>query len=359
MVCECRGAARALVLLARDLESTYPELAAFEPGADWQLIAELGAIRVEVGPHSRWAGPAEVTNFLRTILDDERLEALRAAWLPLDADPRQHTIELIHAQPLLELVPQMTSPLLSILRKRQLETWFQPIFRARQLELWGYECLMRARGDDGELINPGKLLQWARDERLTFMLDRVARETHLITAGRAGLAERAQLLINFMPTAVYQPEFCLRTTLAAANRYEIAPERITFEVVESERVHDREHLNAILGYYRRQGFGVALDDVGNGHAGLIMLADVDPDLIKIDRYLVQRAPDSSIHRRICATLTELGRERGKLVLAEGIETPREKEVMDRLGVDLYQGFLFAKPNPVPATEPETTLARIA
>ncbi len=228
-------------------------------------------------------------NFLRDLLDTPRLEQIRAAWLPPHTEPSQHVRSLIHARPLLELIECADSPLLHILREKRLETWFQPIFRGDAREVWGYECLMRSRDEQGKLISPTQLLKWAQQQHLISMLDRVARETHLVNAGRAGLPEQSHVLINFMPSAVYQPEYCLQSTLATAARYHIAPERIIFEVVESESINDREHLTTILGYYRKRGFGVALDDVGNGHSGLIMLADLDPDLIKIDRYLVQRA----------------------------------------------------------------------
>lgn len=343
--------ARTLVVLAPEMGWRYPELVDFEAGSEWRSLPELGAALVEVGPGSRWPEPAAVVNFLRSLLDSERLAALRACWLPTGAEPTDHLPALIHARPLLEVIPVESGPLPRLLRDGRLETWYQPIFRAGDLKLWGYECLMRGRTEDGTLVNPAKLLAWAEQQQLGAMLDRAARETHLQNAGRANLPDHAHVLINFLPTAIYQPEHCLQSVLEITRACQLEPKRVIFEVVESGAVTDYEHLNTILGYYRKHGFRVGLDDVGNGHSGLIMLADIEPDLIKIDRYLVQRAPYSPSHRRVCASLIEIAHEQRKLILAEGVEKPEERAVMDLLGVDLHQGYLFGRPSPEPVTTP--------
>lgn len=179
------------------------------------------------------------------------------------------------------------------------------------------------------------------------MLDRVCRKTHLRNAAIHLAGQDVHLLINFLPTAIYNPEFCLTTTVAAARAGGLAPERIIFEVVETEKVTDLDHLRSILDYYRKKGFRVALDDLGSGYSGLAMLGDLDPDLIKIDRHLISRAVGSPMHRSICASLTQLGKDHGKLVLAEGIETIEEKELMESMGVDLFQGYFFGRPAPLP------------
>ena len=207
---------------------------------------------------------------------------------------------------------------------------------------------MRGRALDGSLVSPATLLDWAHQEHLTFMLDRVVRELHLRAAGRLHVPDHCQFLVNFLPTAIYRPDFCLATTVRAARESGIAPERIIFEVVETEKMADHDHLRRILAHYREKGFRVALDDVGSGYSGLSLLGDLDPDMIKIDRELVRKAAESATHRGICASLVGLGRDHGHLVLAEGVETEAEWRVMEELGVDLFQGFLFGRPSPIPA-----------
>ncbi len=344
--CACKSTDRALVLLAQDFPETYPELLQPGLGDDWTYYPELNAVRIEVGAGRMWGGVAEVFNFLRGVLvAPERLAALRAVWVERTQPLAAQVLRLIHAEPLLKLAPTDSTPLTDILTNRRIESWYQPVIDARTNRVWGYECLMRGRTRDGELVGAPQMLAWAQQENLTFMLDRVCREVHLENAGSASADADADtfFLINFLPTAIYQPEFCLQTSMAAAARSGLSPQRIIFEVVETEKVSDPEHLKRILTFYRDSGFRVALDDMGSGYSGLTLLGDLQPDLVKIDRALVSKAAHSSIHRGICASLIKLCKEHGLLALAEGVETEAEQMVMEELGVDLYQGYYFGRP----------------
>jgi EAL domain-containing protein (putative c-di-GMP-specific phosphodiesterase class I) len=191
------------------------------------------------------------------------------------------------------------------------------------------------------------------------MLDRVCRETHLRNAGKAVIPDHAKLLINFMPTAIYKPEYCLQTTMAAAREARIAPDRVVFEVVEQYEVKNPHHLRSILQFYQKHGFRTALDDLGSGYAGLNLLADLNPDLLKIDRELISKAVSSTMHRAVCEALVRMGTQTGKIVLAEGIETVDELRMMIAMGCDLLQGYYLGKPAALPATEPLNTAYRLA
>lgn len=346
MHCECRTDSRTLVVVAPDLDA-YPELATFGSGRDWTVHDSLGALEIRVGADFEWSGIAEAANFLRAVLDPRRFGELRGAWVQNGVPVEKQLPKLIQARPLAEMVPVDSSALMGILDGGRLETWFQPVFRSQGLELWGFECLMRGRDAAGGLVGAPALLEWARQEHLTFMLDRVSRETHLRNAGAAGMPAHCSFLVNFLPTAIYKPEFCLATTVRAAAESGLDPSRVIFEVVETERVPDRGHLRSILAFYRERGFRIALDDVGSGFAGLSLLGDLRPDLIKIDRELVEKALGSPIHREICASLVRIGHDSGLLVLAEGVETEMEWKLMEELGANLFQGYLFGRPSPQP------------
>jgi EAL domain-containing protein (putative c-di-GMP-specific phosphodiesterase class I) len=347
MHCECKTDQRRLALVIRGF-GEYPELQAFGTEHGWDFHPALGAIGVDVGEGQVMSGIAELASFLRAVLDPARFQGVRAAWVRRELPLPDQLPELIHASPLAEMVSADSSELMPLLNEERIESWFQPVFRAGTLELWGYECLMRGRALDGSLVSPATLLEWARQEHLTFMLDRVVRELHLRAAGRLQVPAHCQFLVNFLPTAIYRPDFCLATTVRAARESGIEPGRITFEVVETEQMADRDHLRRILAHYREKGFGVALDDVGSGYSGLSLMADLDPDLIKIDRELVSKSAVSAAHRGICASLVGLGRDQGRMVLAEGVETQAEWTVMEELGVDLLQGYFFGRPSPIPA-----------
>jgi EAL domain-containing protein (putative c-di-GMP-specific phosphodiesterase class I) len=331
--CDCKSGNRTLVLMTKNFSEDFPEFSSFGPKESWFSFPEYGIVQIEVGSGKRWSGAADVFNFLRTVITEKsRLDNLKAAWFDGTQPLTQQLVKIgMEAELLSQLVANDDSELLDILQNRRIESWFQPVIEARTREIWGYECLMRGRKADGSLVSAPQMLEWAYQENLKFMLDRVCRETHLENAGKLNFGSDCRFLINFLPTAIYQPEYCLQTSLAAMRKSGLKPRQIIFEVVESERVVDTEHLIKILEFYRRNGFGVALDDMGSGYAGLTVLADLKPDLIKIDREI--------------ASLVRMGKDNGQLVLAEGVETAEEVALMETLGIDLFQGYYFGKPQP--------------
>ncbi|HLM61398.1 MAG TPA: EAL domain-containing protein [Pyrinomonadaceae bacterium] len=345
--CDCKSGNRTLVLLAKNFSEDFPEFSVFGAKENWFYYPEYGIVQIEVGTNRRFTGAADVFNFLRTaITDTTRLGGLRAAWLDGKQLLTQQLVQIgSTAEPFSEMVADDSSELLDILQNRRIESWFQPVIEARTSDIWGYECLMRGRRMDGSLVGAMQLLEWANKESLKFMLDRVCRETHLENAGRLNFGADCRFLINFLPTAIYQPEYCLQTSLAAMRRSGLTARQVIFEVVETEKVLDTEHLLRILDFYRKSGFGVALDDMGSGYAGLSLLADLQPDLIKIDREIVCKSVNSKSHLNVCASLVKMGHDNGQLVLAEGVETVEEATLMESLGIDLFQGYYFGKPQP--------------
>lgn len=346
--CQCQSADRLLGLVFGRLAETHEVVGEIVDRFAFDWNHELTTAVFRVGPGERFAGVGAVADLLYTVLGADTAREVRAAWLGPEALEQQAS-QLLRAEPIDKVAPEGDSPLAGILERRELETWFQPVLD-RDGAIWGYECLMRARDESGESISPAKIFEWAGRENLLFMLDRVARETHIASANAAGVPAHVRFLINFQPTVIYEPSFCLRTTFKALQETGMEPSRFIFEVVETEKVDEHEHLRSILDYYREAGFGVALDDVASGYSGLSLMADLKPDLIKIDRGLVARAPESEGHADICASLAQLARRNGKQVLAEGIETEEQYQLMRDLGVDLFQGFLLGRPSPGPLAD---------
>ena len=86
-----------------------------------------------------------------------------------------------------------------------------------------------------------------------------------------------------------------------------------------------------------------MDDLGAGYAGLTSFAVLDPDIVKVDMSLVRGIENSAVKRKLVASVAALCREMDKLVVAEGVETVAERDVLAGLGCDLFQGYLFARP----------------
>jgi EAL domain-containing protein (putative c-di-GMP-specific phosphodiesterase class I) len=213
---------------------------------------------------------------------------------------------------------------------------YQPLVDTATRRIYGYEALVR--GPNGE--SAGSVLSQVTRENV-YAFDQACRVKAIHTAAALGLDR--QLSINFMPNAVYHPVACLRLTIAAAAESGFPVERITFEFTENERVHDRAHLKSIVESYRGHGFKTALDDFGAGYAGLSLLADFQPDVIKLDRALVAEIDASKPRRAIVAGVMATANALGLKVVAEGVERREEAATLQDLGITLFQGFLFARP----------------
>ena len=213
---------------------------------------------------------------------------------------------------------------------------FQPIVDMEQGKIYAHEALVR--GKDGQ--SAGKVLGDV-DEANRYAFDQKCRITAIELAARLKVAE--YISINFMPNAVYEPANCISATLRAAQRTGFPVDRIIFEITEGEEISDMDHVRHIIAEYRRFGFRTAIDDFGSGFAGLSLLADLQPDLLKIDMRLIrgidQDTVRQSIVQGICATAGRLG----ITVIAEGIETVEERDLLISMGITLHQGFLYARP----------------
>ena len=213
---------------------------------------------------------------------------------------------------------------------------FQPIINLSTGTIFAHEALVR--GTAGE--SAGSLLsQLTADNLYTF--DQACRVTALEWAAK--LQVPAMVSINFMPNAVYEPETCIRATLAAAKRFNFPLQRIIFEVTEQEQVLDADHLTGILRAYRKQGFMTAIDDFGAGYAGLNLLADFQPDLIKLDMQLIRNIEQDSVRQILVEAALRMCRKLNIQVIAKGIESLGELHALRDMGVELFQGYLLAKP----------------
>jgi EAL domain-containing protein (putative c-di-GMP-specific phosphodiesterase class I) len=154
---------------------------------------------------------------------------------------------------------------------------------------------------------------------------------------------QSPLSINFMPNAVYEPERCIQTTLRAAETHGFPTDRIIFEITEGERVDDPEHLDQIIRYYQSQGFLTAIDDFGSGYAGLSLLADFRTDLVKLDMGLVRDIDQKTSRQAVVRATLSACESLGIRAIAEGVESAEEYRTLREMGVELFQGYLFARP----------------
>lgn len=213
---------------------------------------------------------------------------------------------------------------------------FQPLIDLSSKRVFGYEGLVRGMNNE----SASSVIKKVTAQNI-YKFDQTCRIKAIALAAEAQISER--LSINFMPGAIYKPDICIRTTLAAADKYGFPREQITFEVVEAESIVDTLHLQNIINYYKEIGFKVAIDDFGTGYANLDWLARLAPDSIKIDMSLIRNINKNARQIVIVKALAQLCSELHIDILAEGVETKAERDTLAELDIMKQQGFLYSTP----------------
>lgn len=213
---------------------------------------------------------------------------------------------------------------------------FQPIVDIARREVFAYEALVR--GPEGQPA--GWVLDQVQPEQL-YRFDQTCRVLAITTAASLRLGTR--LSINFVPNAVYEPASCIRLTLAAAERVGFPVEQLMFELTEGERITDPQHALGILEYYARRGFTTAIDDFGAGFSGLGLLAQFQPHVLKLDMALVRDVDRMQAKQVIVEGVATIASRLGSRLAAEGVETRAELDWLRAVGIELFQGYLFARP----------------
>ena len=237
--------------------------------------------------------------------------------------------------------------------ERSFHAVYQPIVSLAGGHVVGHEALLRATMPDGSAVLPDVLFPAAEAAGWTHLIDRIGRTTALRGAG-SWLADEL-LFINFIPTSIYRPQVCLRTTEQAAREAGIELSQLVFEVTESHQVRDLDHLEQVFAYYRSHNCKVALDDLGAGYSSLNMLVRLRPDIVKLDKELVQGLPDP-VSQAVVSAIVSITHAYGGLVLAECIETQEQAQAATDLGVDLGQGWYFGRPSRRDQDEPRVLSA---
>lgn len=223
---------------------------------------------------------------------------------------------------------------------------FQPIVDVARREVFAWEALVR--GPDGQ--GAGWVLEQVTPETL-YRFDQACRVRAIETAARLGLGA-GRVSINFIPNAVYEPATCIRLTLAAADRAGLPVERLIFELTESERILDPQHALSILGYYQQRGFVTAIDDFGAGFAGLQLLVQFQPQVLKLDMALVRGVDHHRPRQVVVDAVLRMAAQLECSVVAEGVETQAEYAWLRAAGVRLFQGYYFARPQLEALPEPD-------
>jgi diguanylate cyclase (GGDEF)-like protein len=235
----------------------------------------------------------------------------------------------------------------SLMEERTLESVYQPIVRFADRSIVGYEALARRPGQPNEhvegLFGAALRLGYSRD------IDWLARRAAL--DGARTLPEGALLFINVGVLGFIDPLHDIDQMFLLLKWAGRRPEDVVLELSEREAVTDRARLSSVLSRYRYHGFRFAIDDVGEGHSTIEVLATARPEFIKIARTL-GTAPSRTIDGNVAAiaALVTFASATGAMVIAEGLESEDQIELMADLGVAAGQGFVLGRPGPLHAPQ---------
>jgi EAL domain-containing protein (putative c-di-GMP-specific phosphodiesterase class I) len=213
---------------------------------------------------------------------------------------------------------------------------FQLILDVKKRQIFSYEALLRGRNNESaqHVLNsvPNSEIGYLDDQSRIFAIN---------LAAQLGLS--THLNLNIIPSTAISSPTTIASILRAAEQSQIRPEQIVLEILESEIIENFGMFTDAIREYRGSGLLFAIDDFGAGYAGLNLLAEFQPHIIKLDLQLIRnvhsKGPRQAIIRGLMRTCFDLGID----IIAEGVETESEYYWLRDEGIDLFQGFLFAKP----------------
>jgi len=231
------------------------------------------------------------------------------------------------------------SAIQAVLDERLLRAVFQPIVALATGRIIGYEGLIRPTR--GAFADPAAMFMAAEACGRTLELDRVCLET--VAAAAAAIPADRWVSLNLSPRTLEAPEFNALALCRQLARLGLPSQRIVLELTEREAIEDLERLRHNLEGLRALGVRVAADDVGAGNAGLRLLSLVAFDVVKVDLSLVQDAATRQTSAHVLETLQEISARRGAMVIAEGLETAHQLQVVRAAGIEAAQGYLLGRP----------------
>lgn len=223
---------------------------------------------------------------------------------------------------------------------------YQPIVSLQDGRILGYEGLSRVK-KDGVFPNVEDMFKAAERTGRIWQLEQVCRKAVLqgiYEQQREFEAGSRQLFLNVNPKVLHDTKFRVGFTGEYLRRFHIDTEKVVFEVTERESVENKRDFENAINHYKEQGYHIAIDDVGSGYAGLNLICSLMPHYIKLDMQLVHNIFQNPVQYAMVKGLVEFSVNSGILLIAEGIETKKELDMLIDLGVQYGQGYYLYRPS---------------
>lgn len=230
-----------------------------------------------------------------------------------------------------------------VIEQKSLVAYFQPIMSVTGKKILGLEGLIRGiKPGTEQIISPKLLFDAANEEGLATELDRACRDKVLAAFKNYYHADQDLLLFLNLDTSIIDEVGGSNYLNDQVNQSGINPKNIVIEINES-KAQNTFALTQFVDTYKEYGFLIALDDVGAGFSNMDRIAELKPDIVKIDRSII-KSMDFIYHKQeVFKSLVNLTNKIGALIIAEGVETKQEAIQVLKLGGQVIQGYYFSKP----------------
>lgn len=230
----------------------------------------------------------------------------------------------------------------SIIRTKNIYAVYQPIVCMATGKVYGYEALARIKDQESNSIGIEELFAVAEKNGMVWGLEAICRKKAL--KGAKVKPKDKKLFINVNPNVLLDAKFKSGTTAKYVKKYGLEPKDIVFEITERTPIRSKNAFKKTLNHYTLQNYSIAIDDFGSAYAGLDRLCYIIPEYLKLDAALIRDIQEDPLRISLIKHMIQFCKENDIKVIAEGIETKQEADVLKHLGVDFGQGYYFAKPS---------------
>ena len=237
---------------------------------------------------------------------------------------------------------ELQSEVAEILQSKSLTALFQPIVDITHVLVYGHEALIRGPVAT-RLHAPLDLFEASHLVGLTPQMEYLSRDIAL--SQYKASKNPNKLFLNVSPLCLLLKDSDFAFSLSQVTRLGLKPSDIVIEITEGSSIDDFDLFRKVVSNYREMGFGIALDDLGEGFSSLRLWSEITPDFIKIDKHFINNIHNDSVKLEFVRAIQKIASESGGLTIAEGVETREQLAVIKDLKINFAQGYLFGRPLP--------------